>query len=98
MIFYKRFLHKLSHILVNLTEKKIKCLHLSDPVKCRTFIEKYYEMISEICFKFAISIEELLEKNIIEFKAIVKTAFKLVQVNFVKENMVYKEEKMKFYV
>ncbi|PKB96564.1 hypothetical protein RhiirA5_434620 [Rhizophagus irregularis] len=98
MVFYKRFLHKLSHILVNLTEKKIKCLHLSDPVICRTFIEKHYETISEICFKFAIGIKGLLEKNITEFKEIVKIAFKLVQVNFTEESKVYKEEKMKFYV
>ena len=45
-----------------------------------------------------INVEGLLEKNILEFKEIVKTAFKLVQINFTEESKIYKEKKMKFYV
>ncbi|CAB5306724.1 unnamed protein product [Rhizophagus irregularis] len=85
IVFYKRFLHKLSYILTNLTEKKIMSLNLINYRKCKKFIEKHYEIISEICFKFAIDIDGLLDKNIKEFKAIVKIAFKLVQVNFAEE-------------
>ncbi|CAG8780494.1 4726_t:CDS:2, partial [Rhizophagus irregularis] len=43
-------------------------------------------------------IDRLLDKNIKEFKEIVKIAFKLVQANFAEENKIYKEEKMKFYI
>ncbi|CAG8757463.1 4672_t:CDS:2, partial [Rhizophagus irregularis] len=68
IVFYKRFLHKLSYILTNLTEKKI------------------------------MNIDGLLDKNIKEFKKIVKIAFKLVQVNFAEESKIYKDEKMKFYI
>ncbi|CAB5388081.1 unnamed protein product [Rhizophagus irregularis] len=85
IVFYKRFLHKLSYILTNLTEKKIISLNLINYRECKKFIEKHYETISEICFKFAIDIDGLLDKNITEFKEIVKIAFKLVQVNFAEE-------------
>ena len=98
IVFYKRFLHKLSYILTNLTEKKIRRLNLTDYDECRKFIEKHYETISEICFKFGIDIDGLLDKSIKEYKEIVKIAFKLVQVNFTEESKIYKEEKMKFYV
>ncbi|CAG8777675.1 13519_t:CDS:2, partial [Rhizophagus irregularis] len=60
-------------------EKKIMSLNLTNYRECKKFIEKYYETISEICFKFAIDIDGLLDKNIKEFKEIVKIAFKLVQ-------------------
>ncbi|CAG8770226.1 12649_t:CDS:2, partial [Rhizophagus irregularis] len=98
IVFYKRFLHKLSFILTNLTEKKIMSLNLTNYRECKKFIEKHYETISEICFKFAIDIDGLLDKNIKEFKEIVKIAFKLVRVNFAEESQIYKEEKMKFYI
>ncbi|PKK55990.1 hypothetical protein RhiirC2_801003, partial [Rhizophagus irregularis] len=98
IVFYKRFLHKLSYILTNLTEKKIMSLNLTNYRECKKFIEKHYETISEICFKFAIDIDGLLDKNIKEFKEIVKIAFKLVQVNFAEESKIYKDEKMKFYI
>lgn len=98
IVFYKRFLKKLSYILMNLTEKKIGQLGLSESKNCRRFIEKHYEEITEICFKFAISVEGLLGKNIIEFKEIVKNVFKLIQINFAEESKIYKEEKMKFYI
>ncbi|CAB4384967.1 unnamed protein product [Rhizophagus irregularis] len=98
IVFYKRFLHKLSYILTNLTEKKIISLNLTNYRECKKFVEKHYETISEICFKFAIDIDGLLDKNIKEFKEIVKIAFKLVQVNFAEESKIYKDEKMKFYI
>ncbi|EXX72167.1 hypothetical protein RirG_071910 [Rhizophagus irregularis DAOM 197198w] len=98
IVFYKRFLHKLSYILTNLTEKKIISLNLTNYRECKIFIGKHYETISEICFKFTIDIDRLLDKNIKEFKEIVKIAFKLVQANFAEENKIYKEEKMKFYI
>ncbi|CAB4429734.1 unnamed protein product [Rhizophagus irregularis] len=98
IVFYKRFLHKLSYILTNLTEKKIKSLNLTNYRECKKFIEKYYETISEICSKLAVDIDGLLDKNIKEFKEIVKIAFKLFQVNFAEESKIYKEEKMKFYI
>ncbi|GBC43778.2 RNA-directed DNA polymerase from mobile element jockey-like [Rhizophagus irregularis DAOM 181602=DAOM 197198] len=86
IVFYKRFLHKLSYILTNLTEKKIMSLNLTNYRECKKFIEKYYETISEICFKFAIDIDGLLDKNIKEFKEIVKIAFKLVQYEDLQDN------------
>ncbi|CAB4386773.1 unnamed protein product [Rhizophagus irregularis] len=77
-------------------------LNLTNYRECKKFIEKHYETILEICFKFAIDIDGLLDKNIKEFKEIVKIAFKLlVQVNFAEEteeSKIYKEEKMKFYI
>ncbi|PKC54628.1 hypothetical protein RhiirA1_476939 [Rhizophagus irregularis] len=94
IVFYKRFLHKLSYILTNLMEKKIMSLNLINYRECKKFIEKHYETITEICLKFAIDIDGLLDKNINEFKEIVKIAFKLVQVNFAEESKIYKEEKM----
>ncbi|EXX65110.1 Tbingi protein [Rhizophagus irregularis DAOM 181602=DAOM 197198] len=81
IVFYKRFLHKLSYILTNLMEKKIMSLNLINYRECKKFIEKHYETITEICLKFAIDIDGLLDKNINEFKEIVKIAFKLVQYN-----------------
>ncbi|CAB5186586.1 unnamed protein product [Rhizophagus irregularis] len=48
--------------------------------------EKHYETILEICFKFAIDIDGLLNKNIKEFKEIVKIAFKLVQCEDLQDN------------
>ncbi|PKY36073.1 hypothetical protein RhiirB3_457934, partial [Rhizophagus irregularis] len=98
IVFYKRFLHKLSYILTNLMEKKIMSLNLINYRECKKFIEKHYETITEICLKFAIDIDGLLDKNINEFKEIVKIAFKLVQVNFAEESKIYKEEKMRFYI
>ncbi|GBC53994.2 hypothetical protein RIR_jg15968.t1 [Rhizophagus irregularis DAOM 181602=DAOM 197198] len=73
-------------------------LNLTNYRECKKFIEKHYETISEVCYKFAIDIDGLLDKNIKEFKEIVKIAFKLVQVNFAEESKIYKEEKMKFYI
>jgi len=98
IVFYKRFLKKLSFILMNLTEKKIRQLKLSEDNECRMFIEKHYDTILEICFKFAINVDGLLGKNITEFKKISKIAFKLVQINFFEESKIYKEEKMKYYI
>ena len=90
IVFYKRFLKKLSFILINLTEKKILQLKLSEDNKCRKFIEKHYDTILEICFKFAINVDGLLGKNITEFKKISKIASKLVQINFFEESKIYK--------
>ena len=98
IVYYKRFLNKLSYVLLNLTNKKIRQFQLSNTRYCRAFIEKHYETVSEICYKFMINVEGLLEKNIVNFKEIVKPAFKLIQINFAEESKIYKEEKMKFYV
>ncbi|PKC57280.1 hypothetical protein RhiirA1_472714 [Rhizophagus irregularis] len=95
IVFYKRFLHKLSFILTNLTEKKIMSLNLTNYRECKKFTEKHYETISEICFKFAIDIDGLLDKNIKEFKEIVKIAFKLVQMNFAEENSTLNRKRSK---
>ena len=83
---------------MNLTEKKIRQLKLSEDSKCRMFIEKHYDIILEICFKFAINVDGLLGKNITEFKKISKITFKLVQINFFEESKIYKEKKMKYYI
>ena len=98
IVYHKRFLNKLSYVLLNLANKKIRQFQLSNARHCRAFIEKHYETVSEICYKFMINVEGLLEKNILEFKEIVKNTFKLVQINFTEESKIYKEEKMKFYV
>ncbi|PKK56626.1 hypothetical protein RhiirC2_799628 [Rhizophagus irregularis] len=81
-----------------LLKRKIMSLNLTNYRECKKFIEKHYETITEICLKFAIDINGLLDKNIKKFKEIVKIAFKLVQVNFAEESKIYKEEKMKFYI
>ncbi|CAB4406685.1 unnamed protein product [Rhizophagus irregularis] len=56
IVFYKRFLHKLSHILMNLTGKKVKSLNLTN----------YRELVEKNSVKQLISDEELIENELIE--------------------------------